>query len=625
MVMGLVDDIKNLDWRLRLGIQVGCAAVLAATGIRITLFGPFTHPVVGGAVTVLWIVGLTNAFNMLDNMDGLAASVGLIAASLFCGAQVAVGDLFVPAVLLVVVGALGGFLVHNRPPARLFMGDAGSNFLGFLLGTLTVVGTFTREGYSACSVLAPLLVMAVPLYDMSSVILIRLREGRSPFKADRRHFSHRLVARGLTPSQAVWTIDLVTLAGGLGALLLTPARLAAGRGGDGPDRLPAGRRGHPGSRGEPIGARQWPDAGRSHRSPSTLPRRGGPTGSLSRSPRSRGRPIERDEPDFAATAARVGERIRRVALGLTAALVTARAYTTSEPDLEHGAGAGLIWILALLIVAGLAIAAGLIGGRFRFRWSWADAAVVALMLLVAFSSRHALDRRPAINLAWEWIALGIAYVLLRNLPRTRAESSVLAGAMVATAFAVSVYGLYQVSVELPALQAQFQRNPLPMLAEQNIAPGTPAHAQFANRLMQFDRAVVDVRADQLAGGLHRRPARAGAGRLAAQPGRSRPRAIAMARALDGRTGDPDPAGLPDAHQEPVRRSRPAGGRWHRGLAVAATGDRTAVPRGGRRRAGHRGALGRGRIADRPARPRRADPVEPVDAVSLGVLAGDLAR
>ncbi len=220
MFMGLADDRWSLDWRLRLGIQVVCASVLAATGIRITLFGPFTHPMLGGIVTVLWIVGLTNAFNMLDNMDGLAASVGLIAAILFSAGQIAVGTRFAPAVLLIVVGALLGFLVHNFPPARLFMGDAGSNFLGFLLGTLTVVGTFTRDLYSPYSVLAPLLVMAVPLYDMSSVVLIRLREGRSPFHGDRRHFSHRLVARGLTPLQAVLTIDLVTLAVGLGALLL---------------------------------------------------------------------------------------------------------------------------------------------------------------------------------------------------------------------------------------------------------------------------------------------------------------------------------------------------------------------------------------------------------------------
>jgi UDP-GlcNAc:undecaprenyl-phosphate GlcNAc-1-phosphate transferase len=224
MIMGLVDDLKNLNWRLRLFIQFGCAIGLAAADVRVTLFGPFAQPFFGGLVTVFWVVGLTNAFNMLDNMDGLAASVGLIVAALFSGAQVAAGSLFAPAVLLVVVGALAGFLVHNHSPARLFMGDAGSNFLGFLLGALTVVGTFTRDerggSYSPYGVLAPLLVMAVPLYDMISVILIRLSEGRSPFLGDRRHFSHRLVARGLTPAQAVWTIDLVTLAGGLGALLL---------------------------------------------------------------------------------------------------------------------------------------------------------------------------------------------------------------------------------------------------------------------------------------------------------------------------------------------------------------------------------------------------------------------
>ena len=145
MLMGLVDDWKTLDWRLRLGIQFACAAALAVGGVRVTLFGPFTHPLLGGAVTSFWVVGLTNSFNMLDNMDGLAASVGLIVALLFCGAQVAVGSLFVPAAMLVVAGALAGFLVHNHWPARLFMGDAGSNFLGFLLGALTVAGTFTRD------------------------------------------------------------------------------------------------------------------------------------------------------------------------------------------------------------------------------------------------------------------------------------------------------------------------------------------------------------------------------------------------------------------------------------------------------------------------------------------------
>ena len=220
MVMGLIDDRVGLDWRPRLAIQIGLATLAVAAGVRVSLYLSGDFAWLARALSVLWIVGLTNAFNFLDNMDGLAAGVGLIAASLFAAAQVGVGSLFVPGVLLVVVGALAGFLVHNHTPARLFMGDAGSNFLGFLLGCLTVAGTFSRRGYPTWGVLAPLLVMAVPLYDTTSVVLIRLREGRSPFQADRRHFSHRLVDRGLTPLRAVWTINLVTLACGLGALLL---------------------------------------------------------------------------------------------------------------------------------------------------------------------------------------------------------------------------------------------------------------------------------------------------------------------------------------------------------------------------------------------------------------------
>jgi len=218
MLMGLLDDRFALGWKIRLLVQFSLAAWFVLAGDQATFFQ--SNRWVGALVTIIWIVGLTNSFNFLDNMDGLAASVGLIAALLFVGAQVAVGSLFVPAVLLVLAGSLLGFLVHNRPPARLFMGDAGSNFLGFMLGTLTVEGTFTREGFSPLAVLAPLLVMAVPLYDTFSVIMIRIREGRSPFQPDRCHLSHRLVDRGLTPPLAVLTIDLITLAAGLGALLL---------------------------------------------------------------------------------------------------------------------------------------------------------------------------------------------------------------------------------------------------------------------------------------------------------------------------------------------------------------------------------------------------------------------
>lgn len=232
MLVGLADDFLGLPWPPRLFAQVLAALGLVALGIRATLFPPVSGPWVAGALTVVWVVALTNAFNFLDNMDGLAASVGLIACLVFASAQAAVGGLFVPAVLMALAGGLAGFLLHNLPPARLFLGDAGSNLLGFALGALTVAGTFTRpydpeRPSSPFSVLTPLLVMALPLYDMITVLIIRAREGRSLFQADRRHFSHRLVGRGLTPGRAVATMDFITLVAGLGALLLHHPWLSA--------------------------------------------------------------------------------------------------------------------------------------------------------------------------------------------------------------------------------------------------------------------------------------------------------------------------------------------------------------------------------------------------------------
>ncbi len=195
-----------------------------------------------------------------------------------------------------------------------------------------------------------------------------------------------------------------------------------------------------------------------------------------------------------------GEQLRRVALGLLAALITARAYATSEPDMAREAGTGLFWILALLVVAALAFASSFIGGQLRFRWSWTDLAVLLLMVLVAASSLHAIDRRPAINLAWEWMAMGFVYLLLRNLPRTREESSILAGALVIVAIVVSTYGLYQVGVELKPLRDAYRRNPQALLQFLKIEPGTPGQAQFENRLMQLTEPMLTFAlANSLAG------------------------------------------------------------------------------------------------------------------------------
>jgi len=181
-------------------------------------------------------------------------------------------------------------------------------------------------------------------------------------------------------------------------------------------------------------------------------------------------------------ARRLGERLRQVALGLTAMLLTARAYWPGEPDLKVEAGTGLTWDCAILVAAALAIAASLIGGVLRLRFSWTDAAVIALILLVGLSSTQALDRRPAINLAWDWAALGVLYVLVRNLPRSQGESNALAAALVATAVAVSFYGLYQVGVELPQMRAQYRSNKSEALLMLGITPGSTAQQLFEKRL-----------------------------------------------------------------------------------------------------------------------------------------------
>ncbi len=226
MMLGLADDRWKLDWRLRLAVQLAAAAVVVfGRGWRLAIAGDW--PWLTGGISLVWIVGLVNSFNMLDNMDGLSAGIGTIAAAMLAAVMLLVPDpqshqphLFVAGFLLVLVGALAGFLWHNRPPARIFMGDAGSYFLGFSLAAIATVATYVGGDLPGHAALAPICVLAVPLYDLLTVVWIRLRAGRSPFEADKSHFSHRLVELGLSKTQAVLTIYLLTATCGLGALLL---------------------------------------------------------------------------------------------------------------------------------------------------------------------------------------------------------------------------------------------------------------------------------------------------------------------------------------------------------------------------------------------------------------------
>jgi len=227
-VMGLLDDKLNISWKPRLIIQLLVAVGLVLAGVRGTLF--IQQPWIGILLTVTWIIVLVNSLNFLDNMDGLTSGIGLIAAVLFALIMLRfTGEprWLVAGVLLVLAGSIAGFLCHNWPPAKIFMGDSGSYFIGLLLSTMTILGTFysgdSPTGESVASrhvILAPLCILAIPLYDFCTVMIIRLKEGRSPFHADKSHFSHRLVELGLSKRNTVLTIHLATLTTGIGGLIL---------------------------------------------------------------------------------------------------------------------------------------------------------------------------------------------------------------------------------------------------------------------------------------------------------------------------------------------------------------------------------------------------------------------
>ena len=221
-VTGLVDDFRPLSWTLRIAIQFGVSIAVVLAGVRATVF--VSNPWIGGLVSVLWFVVLVNSFIFLDTMDGLSGGIALIVSTIFAVMMLTKpGDphWFVGGFFLIVSGSLIGFLCHNWSPARIFMGDAGSYFLGFSIASMTLLGTFyTPTDRNQHVILAPLCVLAVPLYDICSVVFIRLKEGRSPFQPDKKHFSHRLVALGLTKVQAVLTVLLTTLTTGLLGLTL---------------------------------------------------------------------------------------------------------------------------------------------------------------------------------------------------------------------------------------------------------------------------------------------------------------------------------------------------------------------------------------------------------------------
>ena len=229
-VAGFVDDLRALSPLVKLGVQIAAAVIVLATGTDVQLI--HTH-VIAWALAVVWLVGMTNAFNLLDNMDGLAATLAGIAFAFFAIDAVTIhpNDTILA---LSLAGALAcaGFLPYNLRPrgkALVFMGDSGSQLLGFALAALGLSASWKVAGSTVATLLLPVLVLAVPILDTTLVTVARLLEGRPVYQGGRDHSSHRLVRFGLSERNAVLLLALIAAALGSTSLaynVLADQRLA---------------------------------------------------------------------------------------------------------------------------------------------------------------------------------------------------------------------------------------------------------------------------------------------------------------------------------------------------------------------------------------------------------------
>jgi len=209
-LLGWVDDRYELNALPKFTAQFLIAFMVAAACKRITLFVPGV--VFSYAITILWILTVVNAFNFMDNMNGLCTGLGIISAFLFSLIAAARGEYLVAVVGFLFCGALAGFLPWNFPEARAFLGDAGSHLVGYLLAVMAILPHFyTRQSPHPLAVLAPLVVLAVPLVDLAQVSIFRTLNGKPFWIGDTNHLSHRLTRAGFSRTHAVLILWLISL------------------------------------------------------------------------------------------------------------------------------------------------------------------------------------------------------------------------------------------------------------------------------------------------------------------------------------------------------------------------------------------------------------------------------
>lgn len=218
LIFGIWDDIRGLSASWKLTGQIIAAAVLIQQGIFIHMFG---HPIINITITVFWIVGITNAFNLVDSMDGLAVGLAAIASTFFLFVTIDADQLHFTYISTLLLGSCIGMLYFNTTPARTFLGDSGAQFLGFMLATLAMA--YNPPGLpQPSSWFVPILLLGVPIFDTTFVVISRLRRGLPVFKAGQDHVYHRLTQLGMSPTQAVTTMHVAALLIGCLAFIALP-------------------------------------------------------------------------------------------------------------------------------------------------------------------------------------------------------------------------------------------------------------------------------------------------------------------------------------------------------------------------------------------------------------------
>lgn len=215
-VLGLVDDFRPLEPRTKLVVQVLVAAAVVGLGLQLRLT---SYPLLNVTISLVWVVGIVNAFNLLDNMDGLAAGIAVIAGGFRLVLFLIDGNGPEALMAVIFIGATAGFLVHNRHPASIYMGDAGSLFVGFYLAGLSLIGDWPYSRGIASVLVVPVLILLVPIFETTLVTVTRRLTHRRISEGGRDHASHRLVLLGLSEQGAVMALYAVALGSGFLALL----------------------------------------------------------------------------------------------------------------------------------------------------------------------------------------------------------------------------------------------------------------------------------------------------------------------------------------------------------------------------------------------------------------------